>query len=141
VLKVSLTEGTVISGLIREEFEEQYQKVTSMERLQQSSQLILFGKLQLEWLQISPKSPVVGTVLGDSKIRELTGVNVVGVICGISSDWLDAHPIVKLKTFDTLVCLGTPTQLQQLKTYLQADFDYLDATLDEPTALESSTLP
>lgn len=141
MLKVSLTEGTVISGLIREEFEEQYQQVTSMERLQQSSQLILFGKLQLEWLQISPKSPVVGTVLGDSKIRELTGVNVVGVICGISSDWLEAHPMVKLKTFDTLVCLGTPAQLQQLKTYLQADFDYLDADLTEPTVLDASTLP
>lgn len=80
-------------------------------------------------------------MLGDSKIRELTGVNVVGVICGISSDWLEAHPMVKLKTFDTLVCLGTPAQLQQLKTYLQADFDYLDADLTEPTVLDASTLP
>jgi uncharacterized secreted protein with C-terminal beta-propeller domain len=150
ILKVSLMEANFMSGLLREEFEVQYHEITSLERLQHNSSLILLGKLQLEWLRISPKATIVHQSLAQSGIREKTGVNVVGVICAVNADWKEAEPNLVLNAFDTLVCLGSTEQLTALRTYLEPEQnEAIEANDDSltlvgllaPTAKQEDVIP
>ena len=138
VSKISLTEAHFMSRIIREEFETQYYQRTDLERLQENNHLLLLGKLQMEWLRVSPQCLFIKQTLLETNIWEKTGVYVVGILCTITAEWKEAYPTQIINADDTLICLGTMEQLTVLKAYLTPEV--LDAEDCSITDFEHLTL-
>jgi CPA2 family monovalent cation:H+ antiporter-2 len=138
VSKISLTEAHFMSRIIREEFETQYYQRTDLERLQENNHLLLLGKLQMEWLRVSPQCLFIKQTLLETNIWEKTGVYVVGILCTITAEWKEAYPTQIINANDTLICLGRMEQLTVLKAYLTPEV--LDAEDCSITDFEHLTL-
>ena len=71
-------------------------------------------EFRLQEVALDADSPFVGTSLADSRIRELTGAQVVAVLHGDGR--VDANPSAStvLEGGERLVVLGTPEQVAEL---------------------------
>jgi len=76
-------------------------------------------KLIFEWIKINPNSSFVGKTLGELDVRKKTGASIVAVIRG--EDFItnpDPYSF-KFQANDTLVCIGSREQLNQLEKYIE----------------------
>jgi len=78
-----------------------HERWTTLNQLTRAEQ-----QFDLQWVRLEPTSAVVGTTLGDAKIRTQTGVSVVGVL---RNDQLIANPDIhlKFKACDLVAIIGT----------------------------------
>lgn len=73
----------------------------------------------LDWIAIRPRSALVGTTIGDGRLRTRTGASVVAVIRG--DETVPAPgPEMMLAPNDVVVAVGTPEGLRQLRQVLEA---------------------
>jgi K+/H+ antiporter YhaU regulatory subunit KhtT len=82
--------------------------------------IALFGKMHIWQHRVSPDSPLIGKTLMEAKIREKTGVTVIGLWRGgvllinpSASELLPENSI--------LVTIGTPSQLSDLRSLMTGE--------------------
>jgi len=76
--------------------------------------------LAIDWLTVSPASPLAGSTVGEAAIRKATGANVVAIIRGTSTN-ASPGPTDRLVAGDVLVAVGTPEAVDALTARLQPD--------------------
>lgn len=80
---------------------------------------LALGSVEIEWIELGRKSPLVGASLGSSNLRERTGASVVAVMRG--GKWV-ANPEVDF-TFrqgDTVLVLGSQEQCRSARQLIEA---------------------
>ncbi|MDX2084242.1 MAG: cation:proton antiporter [Candidatus Melainabacteria bacterium] len=77
------------------------------------------GDTQIEWLEVSAKSPVVGQSLRQLNLRQETGVSVVAIIEAERRQQLVPEPDRPIQNNDILVVLGNGEQIRALEQCIQ----------------------
>ena len=73
----------------------------------------------IDWITIRPGSEHIGATIGGGQLRARTGISVVAVVRG--DETLPAPgPDQVLESGDTVVAVGTPDGLRQLRDLLEA---------------------
>lgn len=71
-------------------------------------------ELHIEEVTVGPDSELNQKALADSRVRSITGVNVLAVRRGQDRLFTDVDPEFLLEAGDALICLGTAEQLAEL---------------------------
>jgi len=74
--------------------------------------------LAIEWLEIDPGSPAVGTTIGQGMYRTRTGASIVAVVRGDTSVPAP-DPEFSFEAGDVVVAVGTAENLTQLRSLLR----------------------
>ncbi|MFC7395413.1 cation:proton antiporter regulatory subunit [Scopulibacillus cellulosilyticus] len=70
-------------------------------------------QIQIEWIELSKESQLVGKTIGDSEIRPLTGATVIGIVKG--EDLIATPDIdVVLQAGDVIIAIGKQEQIEEL---------------------------
>lgn len=84
----------------------------------------IFGRFNLlegskiEWAEIQPDCKLIGKTLGEAKIRNRTGVNIIAVVNAQDHTQIAAEAELRLNANDVLVGVGTLEQLHALENLL-----------------------
>lgn len=92
-------------------------QVISEHELDITNTLAFFGNLEIRQQTITKKSPFIGKTLLEAKIREKTGVLIIGIWRGGECQ-LNPHPDQLLVEGDILLVMGTRQQVSKLKGVL-----------------------
>lgn len=75
--------------------------------------------LTLEWIDVPPRSAMVGRTIGDGELRSRTGASVVAVIRGETTEPAPGPDFV-FEAGDVAVAVGTPGGLELLRQALRS---------------------
>lgn len=76
----------------------------------ESMEMVL-GQLSVDWLALPPGSPLAGTTLADTRMRERTGASIIAVIRGGEAR-PNPQPDERLEPGDTLMVIGSREQVR-----------------------------
>ena len=71
--------------------------------------------VEIEEIEVTEDSPLCGVTLAGSRIREKTGASVVG-LRREGAPILNPAPVIRLTAGDTVVVLGSPSQVEAVRT-------------------------
>lgn len=81
----------------------------------------LFEDLIVDWLRITPASPLIGRTIGELEIRERTGAAIIAIVEADKRKFLNPGPEYSFKEGSTLVAAGDAKQFIALKRLMSED--------------------
>jgi len=78
------------------------------------------GDAIIEWVEVSPDSPVAGKTLGESKIRTETGTSIIAIQRG-EETVSNPPPETELEPGDLLVAVGTREEQAELDALVEPE--------------------